>query len=500
MVVPDADAVRAGAREWSALAVLTLPTLLLSLDNTVLVLALPQLSGDLRPSPAEQLWIMDSYGFLIAGFLVTMGALGDRIGRRRLLLVGAAAFGVFSVVAAYAPSVEVLIAARMALGIAGATLMPSSLALITTLFTDARQRGLAVGIFIGAFMGGAAIGPLVGGALLETFWWGSVFLLGVPVMMLLLVAGPWLLPEGRGDGVGRLDVVSVALSLATVLPVVYGLKELAGSGGPTALPALVVGVAAGWSFVRRQRRVVDPLLDLRLLALPTVRAVVLLTVLAMVVQGGVYLVVGQYLQLVRGLGAWTAGLWLVPPALALAAGSLAAPVLARRFRPAVVLAAGLGIAAVGLGALVAVEVDSPLVVTVAALTIGFGALAPVGALGADLVLDTAPPERSAAASSVVETSGELGIALGMAMLGAVGAVVYRTQFASSVPGPVRGNETLADVVADVRSPEVVASAREAFTAGVGVVAAVGAGLCAILAIAALRMLREARSSAAAERG
>lgn len=208
---------------------------------------------------------MDVYGFMIAGFLVTMGTLGDRIGRRRLLMIGAAAFGTASVLAAFSTSAAMLIATRALLGVAGATLMPSTLGLIRTMFTDPRHRGTAIAVWMSCFMGGMTVGPLVGGVLLETFWWGAAFLLGVPVMVLLLVLGPVLLPESRDASAGRLDLVSVGVSLGAVLPLVYGLKDLAGHGpGPVALAAVALGLAVAVVFARRQLRLDDPLLDLRL--------------------------------------------------------------------------------------------------------------------------------------------------------------------------------------------------------------------------------------------
>jgi len=259
--------VRAGGREWAGLAVLALPTLLVSLDTFVMLLALPHLAADLGASGTEQLWIMDIYGFLVAGLLITAGALGDRIGRRRLLLAGAAAFGAASVLAAYATSPTMLIAARALLGVAGATLTPSTLSLIMNLFSDARQRATAVGIWAGCFTVGAIIGPLVGGAMLERFWWGSVLLLGVPAMVLLLILGPLLLPEYRDPAAGRLDPTSVAVSLAALLSVIYGLKQVA-QHGPHLLPllALLAGVALAVVFVRRQVKLAHPLLDLKLFA------------------------------------------------------------------------------------------------------------------------------------------------------------------------------------------------------------------------------------------
>src|SRR6266498_555359 len=295
------DVPRAGRREWVGLAVLALPTLLLSLDVSVLYLALPHLAADLRPSGTQQLWIMDIYGFMLAGFLGTMGTLGDRIGRKRLLLVGAAAFGVASGVAAYATSPGMLIATRALLGVAGATLAPSTLALISNMFRDARQRGTAIAVWVSCFMGGTAIGPLVGGLLLERFWWGSAFLLGVPVMVLLLVTGPVLLPEYRNPQAGRLDLASVALSLAAILLVIYGLKELATNGvEPVPIAAVVAGVAVGGGFVRRQHTLPSPLLDLHLFANRSFSAALGVSLLVGATMGGAFLFVNQYLQLVVG--------------------------------------------------------------------------------------------------------------------------------------------------------------------------------------------------------
>ena len=236
---------RAGRREWVGLAVLALACLLYAMDLTVLHLAVPSLSAELQPSSAQLLWITDIYGFMVAGFLITMGTLGDRIGRRRLLLLGATGFGVVSVLAALSTSAGQLIAARALLGIAGATLAPSTLSLIFAMFADPGQRAKAIGVWIAAFSAGGAIGPVAGGVLLERFWWGSVFLLAVPVMAALLILGPRVLPEYRDPQAGRLDLASAAMSLVAVLAVVFGLKQVA-QDGPGPLAVLAVAVVWAW--------------------------------------------------------------------------------------------------------------------------------------------------------------------------------------------------------------------------------------------------------------
>src|SRR5574341_36988 len=304
---------RAGRREWVGLAVLALPCLLYAMDLTVLNLAVPALSAELRPSSAQLLWIVDIYGFLVAGSLVTMGTLGDRIGRRRLLLAGAAAFGVASMLAAWSTSAEQLIAARALLGVGGATVAPSPLSLIRNMFLDPRQRTAAISVWITSFSVGGAIGPLLGGLLLEWFWWGSVFLLAVPVMVLLLVLGPVLLPEYRDPRAGRLDVLSAALSLAAVLLLIYGLKQVAqdGPGWPPVL-SIVAGLVVGVVFARRQRTLADPLIDLRLFRSPAFSASLASYMLAILVVFGASLFIAQYLQLVLGLSPLQAGLWMLP--------------------------------------------------------------------------------------------------------------------------------------------------------------------------------------------
>src|SRR5215467_1342673 len=340
---------RAGRREWIGLAVLMLPTLLIVMDVTVLHLAVPHLTEQLKPTSSQLLWIVDIYGVMIAGSLITMGTLGDRIGRRKLLLIGATAFGFASVLAAFSTSAGMLIAARAVLGVAGATLMPSTMSLIRNMFKDANQRTTAIGIWVSGFSVGSAIGPLVGGFLLEHFWWGSVFLLGVPVMGVLLVAGPLLLPEYKDPNPGRFDLLSAGMSLAALLLAIYGLKQIA-QNGVTALPILsiVAGLALGYVFVQRQRTLADPLIDLKLFRLPAFSASLATYTLGIFVSFGVFLFIAQYLQLVLGLSPLHAGLYSVPGALSFIVGSNLAPKLVRRVRPALVVAGGLAIAAFGM--------------------------------------------------------------------------------------------------------------------------------------------------------
>ncbi|GAA4430212.1 MFS transporter [Georgenia halophila] len=489
---------RAGRREWIALLVLALPALLVSLDMFVLLLAMPYLSADLGASSIEQLWILDVYGFLLASLMLTMGTLGDRIGRRRLLLLGASGFAVASVLAAFAVSPLMLIVARGLLGVAGATLAPSTLALITNLFRDPAQRAQAIGIWLVCFMGGAAIGPLVGGAMLESFWWGAAFLLGVPAMLLLLVLGPILLPEHRDTAAGRIDLTSVALSLAAMLPAVYGLKELA-RGGWQAVPALalVVGLTTGVAFVRRQLHLEDPLVDLRLFrnrAFSTaVAGMHIITI-----TGVTMYFVTQHLQLVEGLAPLVAGLVMLPGVLASVTSFVMAPVLARRIRPAPLIATGLVVATAGVVVLTRVEPGSLVLLAVGYVLFQLGC-GPMVTLSTDIVVGSAPPERAGSAAATSESVSELGYSLGIATLGTVAAVVYgrvieipaalapaaEAQARESLTGAITAARELRPGLAD----SLVGAARDAFMLGADVALWIVAGLLGGLAAVVLRMLR-----------
>jgi MFS transporter, DHA2 family, multidrug resistance protein len=496
----------AGRREWIGLAVIALPCLLYAMDLTVLFLAIPALVADLRPSSTELLWITDIYGFLLAGSLITMGTVGDRIGRRRLLMIGAAAFGAVSILAAFSTTPTMLIAARALLGIAGATLAPSTLSLIRSMFRDAGQRQFAIGIWVTSFSVGAAIGPLVGGVLLAHFWWGSVFLLAVPVMALLLVLGPRLLPEYRDPDPGRFDIASASMSLFSVLAVIYGVKRVAeGSLGSLAALSIAAGLAVGLLFVRRQQALKDPLVDLRLFRVPAFSASLAANTLAIFVAGGAFLFTAQYLQLVLGMSALEAGLWMLPSATAFVAGSMLAPMLVRRARPAHVVTGALMVAAVGLGALTQIATGSGLTLLIVSSVVTDLGLAVVVTLSTDLIVGSAPPERAGAASAISETGTELGGALGIAILGSLGTAVYRSQIADAVPADAPAHaataarDTLGGAVAsaDQLPSTVLQAATEAFTHGFQLAAGASAALVAAVAIlTALRLTPRRRRQVA----
>jgi DHA2 family multidrug resistance protein-like MFS transporter len=505
--MPADETPRAGRREWIGLAVLALGTMLYSMDLTVLHLAVPSLSADLKPSSAQLLWIVDIYGFTLAGSLITMGTLGDRIGRRRLLLIGAAAFGCASLLAAFSTSAEMLIAARALLGVAGATLAPSTLSLIRSMFLDATQRTVAVGVWIASFSGGAVIGPPLGGILLEFFWWGSVFLLAVPVMALLLVLGPMFLPEFRDPDPGRYDLLGAGLSLAAVLGVIYGLKQIVQDGlGWLPAASILAGLVFGLLFVRRQCTCAHPLIDVRLFRAPAFSASLAIYLLVTFVAFAAFLFVFQYLQLVRGLSPLEAALWSVPAFAAFIVGSMLTAPIVRRIRPAYVMGGGLTVAAAGYALLFRVDEGSALAFVVIAIVVSSLGEAPVFTLTNDLIIGTAPPERAGAAAALSETSSELGGALGIAILGTIGTAIYRGRMADELPVGVppeaaeAARDTLGGAVAaaeDVPQPiaeELLAVAREAFTQGLQVAALTSAVIAAGMAVLAVVLLRRARTA------
>jgi DHA2 family multidrug resistance protein-like MFS transporter len=499
---PISPPAKAGRKEWIGLAVMALACVLYAMDLTVLHLAVPAISADLHPSSAELLWIIDIYGFVVAGSLITLGTLGDRIGRRRLLMIGVVAFGVASVLAAFSTSAWMLIASRALLGAAGATLAPSTLSLIRNMFLDPQQRTQAIAIWITSFSVGGAIGPLAGGVVLEFFWWGAVFLLAVPVMALLLVLAPRFLPEYRDPNAGRPDIASAALSLAAVLAVIFGLKLMA-QDGLALLPALsmLVGLALGWAFVSRQGKLADPFLDLELFRNREFSASLATYGIGILLVFGGFLFLPQYLQLVLGLSPLEAGLWTLPWALGFVVASNVTPIIARRIRPAPLMAGGLAMAAVGFGVFTQLDGESGFGVIVLGSVLFSLGTAPLFTLTNDLIIGAAPPERAGAAAGISETAAELGGALGIAVFGSIGVAIYRSVLAGEAPVGVpvaaaeAARDTLAEAVTVARElpgdagVALIEVARAAFTDGLHLVALISLVGAIALAGLVLTLLR-----------
>lgn len=493
---------RAGAKEWVGLLALALPLLLIAMDNNVLFLAIPHISADLGASSTQILWIQDIYTFMVAGFLITMGTLGDRIGRRRLLLIGAAAFGAASVLAAYSFTPELLIATRILLGVAGAAMAPTCLALVVTLFPDSKQRTAAIAVLMACFMGGAALGPAVGGLLLQYFWWGSVFLMGVPIMVLTLLLGPTLLPEHKEEKPGRLDLTSVGLSLAAMFPIIYGLKEIANDGfRVSAILAVVVGAVFTFVFVRRQNRLESPLLDMRLFRLRSFSGALGTLLIGQLLMGGTLLMLAQYIQVVLGMAPITAGLWMLLATVAMGGMAPIVPKLVAHIDKAVVIACGLAVATVGFVCFALVDQDSSLVLLGAGMVLAFAGTAPLIMLAIDLVVGSAPVNKAGSAAAMSETSSQFGLALGVATLGSLGTVVYRASLAPNIPDglsqeaartaqeSVVGAATVAETLpADVANL-LTDAAFSAFTSGMNAVATTAAVLAPLAALIVLTLLR-----------
>ncbi|MGW1074666.1 MFS transporter [Streptomyces sp. NPDC002537] len=496
---------RAGRKEWTAFVVLLLPLLLVSMDVSVLFFAIPAISEQLAPSATQQLWIFDAYAFALAGLLITMGSLGDRIGRRKLLLFGAVAFGAASVAAAYARNPETLIAARAVLGIGGATLMPSTMALVRTMFRDPAQRTKAIGIWSGAMAGGIALGSVLGGLLLDHFWWGSVFLVNVPAMVLLLVLAPLLVPESKDPAPGRFDLLGVPLSMGAVLPVIYGLKEIAAEGFTVSrVLCVAAGLAIGAVFVRRQRTRRDAMISRELFRHRAFGAGIgINTVAAFGMMGSAYFTT-QYLQSVLGKSPLEAALWGTVPSLAVGAAAPLATVAGQRFATSRVIAAGFVIAAAGYALLGFCGTDSLVLTLAGSAVVGCG-IVTVMALVSDMALGTAPPEKAGSAAALLETGQEFGGALGMALFGSVGVAVYRRDVTGSLSGELphgalaSARETLGGAAAvAARLPEraghsVLAAAREAFTHGMNIAAVGGTAVLLLAAALTVTALRAGRT-------
>ncbi|GAB3654171.1 MFS transporter [Glycomyces tarimensis] len=480
-------------RQWAALAVLVLPVLLISIDMTVLGFAVPFLSEDLGPTSAQLLWIVDVYGFVLAGLLVTMGSIADRVGRRRLLIIGSAAFAAASVAAAYAPNAEALIAARALLGVAGATLMPTTLALMRNLFTDDRQRLFAIAVWGTGFSAGSAAGPVLGGWLLEHYWWGSVFLMAAPVSIAVLVAAPLLLPESRNGRPGPMDWGGVVLSFLAMFPAVYGVKSIAENGlSAPAIGAMAFGGLAGWLFIRRQLRLEHPLIDVALFRLRRFSASIATNFTIVFALISSLFLLTQYLQLVLGYSPMRAGLLLLPGMAVSVVAGLVAVRLSERFGLVQIIVSGLAFVIAGFAALSFIGVDEGAVLVVGAFAIiGTGA-GLVQTVTNDAIVAVAPADRAGAAAAISETAYELGGAMGVAVLGSVATGIYRAQLDGA---PDAAKETLGEathVAASLPSEAGAAlleAAREAFTHGLKTTAVIGSALVAVALVVVARALR-----------
>jgi len=488
-------------RKWATLAVACLAALLLSVDITVLHLALPQLVAGLRPSATQILWIGDAYGFALAGLLITMGNLGDRIGRKRLLLIGAVAFGAASAVTAYAPTPQLLIAARVLLGVAGATIMPSTLSIIRNVFTDPKERTAAVGLWSGMGAAGFALGPVVGGLLLGHFWWGSVFLINLPVMLLIVVVGFFVLPESRNPAAGRVDLVSVPLSMAGVIGLIYAVKEAAAYGltDTGVLVGGTVGVAALALFARRQTRLAEPLIDVRLFRRRAFSASVGANLIAIFGMSALSLIFAWYFQLVLGWSPLQAGVAGLPGGLSAAVGGVLAAGLITRWGRARVVALGLAMAAASFACYSQVTLDTSYLYFLGPMIVCGVGIGLTFAVTNDTVLASVPRERAGGAAAISETFFELGGALGIAVLGSVLTGVYRgdLRLPEGLPGEVAAPvaESLptaleaAAALPGQLGEAVAEAARLAFVAGVQVTAITAAVMIAVLAVVSLAGLR-----------
>jgi DHA2 family multidrug resistance protein-like MFS transporter len=501
---PDQASSGGGARDWLALALLMFPVLLVAVDNTALTFALPAIARSLDPSGVQLLWIVDAYALVLAGLLVAMGSLGDRIGRRRLLLVGISGFAAVSAASAFAPNAEWLIAGRAAMGFFGAMLMPSTLSLIRNIFREPGRRRLAVAIWAAGFSGGAALGPIFGGWLVEHFWWGAVLLVAVPIMLPPLVFGRVLIPESKDPSPGRVDGPSIALSMLTMVPVVYGIKELATHGpGAQSLGVLAFGLAMGLVFVRRQRALASPLLDLSLFRNRVFSTAITANVLALFSYNGFILFLAQHLQLLEGMSPSESGTAMLPALTAMVMAGLLVVPLVRKVRPGFVVAAGLALSAAGYALVAFGDHDAGPAALLAALLILALGVGSAETISNDLILGSVPVEKSGAAAAISETGYEVGSLLGTAILGSILTASYQQHLslpesvAQTIPAASadQARETLAGAVelaGSLPAPVaegLTAAARAAFDSGVHITAAIALVLMAgasVLAAVALR--------------
>jgi MFS transporter, DHA2 family, multidrug resistance protein len=482
-------------RSFLALAALAFPTLLVAVDIAVLNVALPTMGRELHAGPTELLWMTDSYNFMVAGAMLTTGAIADRIGRRRMILTCAAVFAIASAAGAFATTPELVIVARGVMGLAGSAILPASMALLGGLFTEEKARVQAMGAMMTVFLGGMAVAPFVGGLLLAHFWWGSVFLMGVPVMSLTIAVVPRLVPESRADVAAPLDLTSAGLSLVSVLSLVFALKRAVATGVDSpVVAACVVGVVLGVVFLRRQASLTHPLLDLGLLTQPRVRRTLTALFLTALLMGGTSLFFNLYLQEVQGLSPLAAAWWMLPMMVSMIGAANLGPWLNRRLRQRTVVVSMLSLMAVGFALYAVAPVSAagrPIVAIGSSLaTFGIGASFP---MLMDGVISAAPPERAASSASLAQLSNELGIALGLTVLGSLGTVVYRWQLGR--PGSAAQQSVIDGIREGRHDPALLASVKSSFTDAFHLTGLVGVLAMVVVLVLASRATRETPAAA-----
>ncbi|MFG2619885.1 MFS transporter [Streptomyces sp. NPDC048507] len=491
-----------GANRWAVLAVLCVSLVLVALDATILHVAVPSVTEDLRPGAMELLWIVDAYPLVCAALLILFGTLGDRVGRRRILLLGYGLFGVASAIAALADDAQVLIAARALLGVGGAMIMPATLSILRQVFPDRRERALAIGIWTAVAAVGAASGPVLGGFLVQHYWWGSVFLINIPLMALILPLGRWLLPESRGSSDGPWDVTGALMAAAGVLGAVLGVKRLGAERDLTdaaALVPLLLGVALLVLFVRRQKRREHPLIDMRMFSRAAFSTSVGCIVLAMLALVGLELIAVQYLQLVLRLSPLETGLRLLPLTFAAMAAGATGSYTLQRIGPRTMVSLGFVLTA---GAVLLLTLmgqqDRPVLLTVGFVLLGFGLQTTLFA-AYESMLSEAPADTAGGAASIGETSYQLGAGMGIALLGSVMNAAYAPGLAH-VPGvPAEDARDAAHSLGEAyqiaarlggaAGDSLHAAARHAFVHGLHVTLVVSAGLLFAGALMALKLPR-----------
>lgn len=493
------------AKRWTALAVLMLPVLLVSIDNTVLAFAVPAIAEALSPSSAEQLWIVDSYSLVLAALLVPMGAIGDRIGRRKLLLIGSTGFAVISALAAFTPSALLLVVARALLGIFGAMLMPATLSIIRNVFADANERRIAIAVWATGFSAGAALGPIVGGFLLEHFYWGSVFLMALPILVPFLILAPMTVPESKDPNPSPVDPLSILLIMVGMTGITYGLTHTSENGfDAVAISTILGGLVFIVLFVLRQlnreKNDIQPMLDVRLFRNPVFTGAIAANMISMMVDVGFIYFASQHLQLVSGLPPMYAGMLLIPGTVATMIAGLTIARVASRFHPAQIVAFGLALNAAAFAVLAFLGAHQDVVIILIFIVLGTG-IGISQTISNDLMLSSVPPRKAGAASAISETSYEMGTVLGTVIMGGILTSVYRANvvvpsgldesLADHAHETLGGAVSVASRVGGEQANQLLSSAFAAFDSGVVLSSAFSAVLMGVMAVISYFMIRKA---------